>query len=77
MNNMNVMFPEILSDLNQKRIKDEMDSIRLEMEASQGQNLLDKNLAALGEWMVNSGERLRKRSVTSLSVSTGLAHKVA
>ena len=54
-------FPEIESELNRKRIKAEMDAIRLEEEATRGKTLLDKSLALLGKWMISSGEKLRKQ----------------
>jgi hypothetical protein len=58
---MNNLSPEMISEINRRRIKEEMDAIRLEQEALKGKNLLSKKLAALGEWMVARGERLRKR----------------
>lgn len=54
-------YPEIESEFNRKRILQEVESIRLEKEATQGYTLLDKNLALLGKWMIASGERLRRR----------------
>jgi hypothetical protein len=74
---MNEMFPEITSELNRKRIKDEMASIRLEEEANQGKTLLSKNLAALGDWMVARGEKLRQRHSLKPVGSTELIKKVA
>jgi hypothetical protein len=71
-------FPEIESELNRKRIKAEMDAIRLEEEAVKGKTLLDKNLALLGKWMVSSGEKLRKRHHSSQEApATKLANKAA
>lgn len=71
-------FPEIESELNRKRIKAEMDAIRLEEEAVKGKTLLDKSLARLGRWMIASGEKLRKRHHSSQETpAVKLANKVA
>jgi hypothetical protein len=59
------MYPEIQSEINRKRIIEEMDTIRLEEEAVKGNTLLDKGLALLGKWMVSSGEKLRNRQHSS------------
>jgi hypothetical protein len=70
-------FPEIESELNRKKIVAEMDTIRLEEEAVKGRTLLDKNLASLGNLMVSTGEKLRRRYHSSQEVaSVKLANKV-
>jgi len=58
---MNNLPPEMIAEINRRRIKEEMDSIRLEEEAAKGRDLLSRRLAALGSWMVTCGEKLRKR----------------
>jgi hypothetical protein len=58
---MNHLSPEMIAEINHRRIKEEMDAIRLEQEAVKGKDLLSKKLAALGEWMVARGEKLRKQ----------------
>ena len=68
---MNNLFPEKISELNRKKVQDEMAAIRLEEEAASGQpKWLDKNLATLGNWMVDRGEKLRKRSAASMERSS-------
>ena len=74
---MNNLTPEIISEMNRRRIKEEMAAIRLEEEAIKGRNLLSKNLAALGEWMVARGERLRKRHSEKQTDYSELTKKVA
>jgi hypothetical protein len=71
-------YPEIESELHRKQIIKEVESIRLEEEATKGKTLLDKNLALLGKWMIARGEKLRGRyqSVQETS-SVKLANKVA
>jgi len=64
------MLPEILSEQNRLRIKEEMDAIRLEHEATKGETLLDKNLAILGDLMISSGEKLRNRYHSSQQAGT-------
>ena len=64
---MNNLFPEKISELNRKKVQDEMAAIRLEEEAASSQpKWLDKNLATLGNWMVERGEKLRKRHAASM-----------
>ena len=46
---MNNLSQEMVSEMNRRKIIEEMDAIRLEEEALAGRNLLSKNLAALGE----------------------------
>ncbi|CAG1016617.1 hypothetical protein ANAEL_05722 [Anaerolineales bacterium] len=71
-------FPEVESELKRKRIKAEMDAIRLEEEAIRGKTLLDKSLALLGKWMIANGEKLRKQHHPSQESSAAkLANKVA
>jgi hypothetical protein len=71
-------FPEIESELNRKRIIQELESIRLEDEALKGRTLLDKNLARLGKWMIANGEKLRKRHHSLQEApAVKLANKVA
>jgi len=74
---MNNLSPEIMSEINRRRIKEEMDAIRLEEEALKGNNLLSKKLAALGEWMVARGEKLRKRHSNRQTDYSELTRKVA
>ena len=72
------MLPEILSEQNRSRIKEEMDAIRLEQEAAKGESLLDKNLAILGDLMISSGEKLRNRYHSSQQAgSKKLVNKAA
>ncbi len=72
---MNNLFTEKMSELNRKKVRDEIAAIRLEEEAGRGQQkwplpqvsaVLDKNLSTLGNWMVARGEKLRKRHAASL-----------
>ncbi len=74
---MNRLSPEMISQMNRQRIKEEMDSIRLEEKALAGRNLLSKNLAALGDWMVARGEKLRKRHSAKQTNYSELIKKVA
>ena len=74
---MNNLSPEMISEMNRRRIKEEMDAIRLEEEAIKGRNLLGKNLAALGEWMVARGEKLRERHSAKPTNYSELTKKVA
>lgn len=71
------LSPEMISEMNRQRIKEEMDAIRLEEEAIKGRNLLSKNMAALGEWMVERGEKLRKRHSAGQTNYSELTKKVA
>jgi hypothetical protein len=72
------IYPEIPSELNRKRIKEEMDAIRLEEEAVKGKTLLDKSLALLGKLMISGGEKLRNRHHASQETSSvKLINKVA
>lgn len=57
---MNYLPPEKQVELQRERIKHEMAGIRLEEEALKGRSLPEKFLAALGEWMVVRGQKLRK-----------------
>ena len=74
---MNNLSPEMISEINRRRIKEEMDAIRLEEEALKGRNLLSKKLAALGGWMVARGEKLRKRHSAMQTDYSELTRKVA
>ena len=74
---MNNLSPETISEINRRRIKEEIDAIRLEEEAVKGRNLLSKNLAALGEWMVARGEKLRKRHSAKQTNYSEFTKKVA
>jgi hypothetical protein len=74
---MNNLSPEMISEINRRRIKEEMDAIRLQEEAVKGRNLLSKRLAALGGWMVQRGEKLRKRHSTIQADYSELTKKVA
>lgn len=71
------MYPEIVSEQNRARIKKEMDTIRLEEEATKGQTLLDKNLALLGNLLISSGEKLRNRTSSHEAKSVKLVNKAA
>ena len=64
------MFPEIGPELHRQRIKEEIDAIRLEEEATKGKTLLDKNLALLGNLMISVGEKLRRRYHSSREASS-------
>lgn len=74
---MNHISPETISEINRRRIAEEMDAIRLEQEASKGRGLLSKKLAALGGWMVKRGEKLRERHSTQQTDYSELTRKVA
>ena len=72
------MFPEIGPELHRQRIKEEIDAIRLEEEATKGKTLLDKNLALLGSVLVSVGEKLRRRTHSSREASSAkLINKAA
>ena len=72
------MYPEIESDLHRKQIKEEIDAIRLEEEATKGNTLLDRNLALLGNVMVTVGEKLRRRYHSSQEANSAkLINKAA
>jgi len=71
-------FPEIESELNRKRIVEEMESIRLEEEILQGRTLLNRGLTLLGNLMVCVGEKLRSRYHSSQETSSAkLVNKAA
>ncbi len=74
---MNNLSPEIMAEINRRRIKEEMDAIRLEEEAVKGKNLLSKRLAALGGWMVSRGEKLRKRHSSGQADYSELTKRIA
>jgi hypothetical protein len=60
-------FPEKMTELNRKKVQDEMAAIRLEEKALNGQpKWIDKNLAILGDWMVARGEKLRKHHTAAM-----------
>lgn len=67
---MNTFCPELLSELNQQKIKEEMAVIRLEQSVL-GRPIhlkwLDRGLITLGNWMVACGERLRRHYIESVS----------
>ena len=71
--------PDVASELNRKRIKEELDAIRLQEEATKGEGLLNKNLAVLGDLLVSGGEKLRKRYKSSSEESSSgkLVNKAA
>jgi hypothetical protein len=72
------MYTEIEADLHRQRIKEEIDAIRLEEEATKGKTLLDKNLALLGSVMVSVGEKLRHRTHSSQEANSAkLINKAA
>jgi hypothetical protein len=71
------LYPEIISELNRERIKDDMDAICLEKAASRDQSFLDKNLAVLGNLKISRGERLRNRGQSSQEVGSGKLVKKA
>jgi hypothetical protein len=72
------MYTEIEADLHRQRIKEEIDAIRLEEEATKGNTLLDKNLALLGNLMVSVGEKLRRRAHSSQEANSAkLINKAA
>ena len=74
---MNGLPPEIIVELNRRRISEELTAIRLEEEAGRGKNLLSKNLAALGDWMVARGESLRRRHSSIQTGSSEFTKRVA
>jgi len=80
---MNNLHPEMMSELNRQRIKDELDAIRLEQKFMRVKRirikLIEQNLAVLGDWMIASGEKLRRRYATSQpqSGSTYLLHEMS
>jgi hypothetical protein len=72
------IYTEIEADLHRQRIKEEIDAIRLEEEATKGNTLLDKNLALLGNLMVSVGEKLRRRAHSSQEANSAkLINKAA
>jgi hypothetical protein len=72
------MYTEIEADLHRQRIKEEIDAIRLEEEATKGNTILDKNLALLGNLMVSVGEKLRRRAHSSQEANSAkLINKAA
>lgn len=74
---MNNLSPELISEINRQRIKEEMDAIWLDEEAIKGRNFLSNNPAALGEWMLARGEELRKRHSAQQTNYSELTKKVA
>ena len=54
--------PEIQSEINRERMREEIQSIRLQNKATRGKNILSKGLAFFGAWMVARGEALRKNN---------------
>ncbi len=74
---MHNLSPEMISEINRQRIKEEMDAIRLEAEAVGGRNLLSKNLVALGEWMVARGKKLHMRHSAKQTNYSELTKKAA
>ena len=54
--------PEIHPEINRERIHEEIQSIRLQNQATRGKNILSKGLASFGAWMVAHGEALRKKN---------------
>jgi hypothetical protein len=72
------LYPEIESDQHRQQIKEEIDAIRLEQDATKGNTLLDKSLAFLGNVMVSVGEKLRHRHHSSQEASSAkLINKAA
>jgi hypothetical protein len=64
---MNSLYPEKMIELNRKKAQAEIAAIRLGEEAANGEpKWIDKNVATLGQWMVDKGEKLRKRSAASV-----------
>lgn len=74
---MNNLSPEMIAEINRQRIKEEMDAIRLQEEAANGRDLLSKKLAALGNWMVARGEKLRKKHSSAQTSYSEFTRKVA
>lgn len=62
---MNNQYSDILSELNRKKIQDEMAAIHLEEKATKGKSLSSRSLATLGKWMVTTGEKLRSQNDAS------------
>ena len=58
---MSFLPPEMQAELRRQRILEEVAAIRLEEEAINGKTLPQRVLAALGEWMVARGEKLREK----------------
>ena len=69
--------PEVIVELNRQRIQEELAAIRLEEEAGRGHNILSKNLAVLGEWMVTRGEKLRSQHSVGGPISSEFTKRVA
>ena len=67
----------MISEINRRRIKEEMDAIRLEEEAIKGRNLLSKSLTVLGGWMIARGEKLRERHSAKQTNYSEFTKKVA
>jgi RNA-binding protein YhbY len=74
---MNNLSPEMIAEINRQRIKEEVVAIRLQEEAAKGQDLLSKKLAALGSWMVDRGEKLRKKHSAAQTSYSEFTRKVA
>jgi hypothetical protein len=58
---MSNIAPEVLVEMHCRRIRKEMAAIRLQEEALKGRPPLSRELAALGDWMVRTGEYLRRQ----------------
>ena len=73
----NHLSPDLMNDMYRQRVKEELESIRLEREALNRLVLLAERLAALGRWMVAYGEKLRKRHTKQRAGYSELTKKVA
>ena len=62
---MNNNFPELMSELNRKRIIDEMTAIRLENEVNIDSTWLSHILLLIGDWLIASGEMLHRQNASS------------
>ncbi len=74
---MNHLSPDLMNEIYRQRVKEELETIRLEREALNGLGLLAERLAALGRWMVTYGEKLRKRHAKQRASYSELTKKVA
>lgn len=74
---MNYFDPEIQSELNRKRIHEEMQAIHLQNKVVRGKTILHKGLALLGAWMVARGEKLRVKNSESQTYYSELNKKTA
>ena len=67
---MNSHYPELMSELNRKRIIDDMKAIRLENEADTDSRWIGRLLLYIGDWMITSGETLLRQNAPSATYTS-------